>query len=389
MSSTEENKKENRHSKILSWIGTIAGIIGLIVTIIVSVKKNEPKLEYTIVSKVDFFNNSEPVPYIKVFLEDSINVQENHYNITAYSIKVENKGTKHIKYSDYDEGFFGLKVDNGTLLDAPVLLSASDNHIEDIFCIDSMAKGSSEISLPHISLDIDNYYTIKIVLLHNVDSIPLFYPKGKITGQKSIEITEMQKTTTTFWSEVFSGGGAVQIVRLLSYFFLFALIIEVIDLISELKHKKWVQRREMEKESDKKKRENDEMKKREDEIKELTSLIPTVKKEYINNGEDDSLFFLALVFKYDDETEISKKYRKLHQYIMRNKNNFDSEEYKRVKREYDRFNYYIEQKYFILNGDLSITFDKDAKESVIKLFDYLRGKKEDKYKSIDEIIDTK
>ena len=119
MSSTEENKKENRHSTIMSWIGTIAGIIGLIVTIFVSVKKNEPKLEYTIVSKIDFFNNSEPVPYIKVFLADSINVQENNYNITAYNIKVENKGTKHIKYSDYDEGFFGLKVDNGTLLDAP------------------------------------------------------------------------------------------------------------------------------------------------------------------------------------------------------------------------------------------------------------------------------
>lgn len=220
MSSTEGNKKGNKPNKILTWIGTIATVIGLIVTIIVSTKKSYPKLEYDIVSAIDFFNNPESVPYIKMFIEDTIDVQENHYNITAYSIKVENKGTKHIKYSDYDEGFFGLKVDNGSLLDAPVLLSASDTHIEDIFCIDSIAKGSCEINIPHISLDADNYYIIKIVLLHNVDSIPKFYPKGKITGQKSIQINETQKTTTTFWSEVFSGGWPVQIVRLVLYLFL-------------------------------------------------------------------------------------------------------------------------------------------------------------------------
>ena len=74
---------------------------------------------------------------------------------------------------------------------------------------------------------------------------------------------------------------------------------------------------------------------------------------------------------------------------MRNKNSFDNEEYKRVKSEYDRFNYYIEQKFFILNSDLSITFDKDAKKSVIELCDFLRGKKEDTYRSIDEIIDIR
>lgn len=383
MSSTEDNKP----NKILNWIGIVIGVLGLILTVTTLIKKNEPKIEYDIVSAIDLFNNPESAPYIKVYIEDSIDIQENHYNITAYNIKVENKGTKHIKYTDYDEGVFGLKIVNGTLLDSPLLLSASNNHIEDVYCIDSMSKGKSNINLPPISLDINDYYIIKIVLLHNIDSIPKFYPKGKIIGQKSIQINEMKKTTPTIWPEVFGGGWSVQIVRLLFYFLIFAILFGLVDYISELKYKKQIQIREKEKEENKKKREIEEIKKREEEIMGLTSIIPSVKEEYINNGEDISLFFLEMIFKYDDEAEISKKYRKLHQYMMRNKNNYDNEEYKKVKKEYDRFNYYIDRKFFILNSDLTITFDKDAKESVIKLCDFLHGKKEDKYKSIDEIID--
>ena len=265
MTSTLETIKENKSSKILGWCGAIASVLGLLVALYFSlIKKDEPKFEYDIVSAIDFFNNSESVPYIKVFIEDSIDVQENHYNITAYNIKIENKGSKDISYRDYDEGFFGLIINNGTLLDVPLLLSASNNHIEKNFRIDTIAKGTSRIEIPKITLDVEDNYEIKIVLLHDIDSIPEFYPEGKISGQKSIVINETPLSNLTFWSVTLGGNWLVQVVRFLSYFLAGFLLLLGIDFVmNKIDDKKRKQERETFKqqiEEDKKQKETDEKK---------------------------------------------------------------------------------------------------------------------------------
>ena len=370
--------KEKPWGKRISWI---VGIVGLIATIVfgaISLIDKEPKLEYDIISVTDLFNTQEPTSYIKVFIEDSIDVQEKHYNITTYSIKVENIGSKHISYHDYDEGFFGLRIENGTLLENPHLASASSDHIERNFHTDTTAKGHSKIYFPKLSLDIGDNYVVKIVLLRKTDSIPKFYPEGKITGQKCITINYKREAIPSFWSNRLAKS-------CLTIFASLLLAYTIITLISKNQDKKWRQESEMQKIVKKQK----EKQYREDEIKELLHILPSIKEDYINDG-DYKLWKLDWIFRFENESETTEKYRKLYQFITRREKDIDEEDFNRVKEEYDNYNYYIEKCYLILHQDISITYNKEAQESILKLYDFLKEKRkaENTYRSINKILNS-
>ena len=397
MKSTFETVKENTFGKIFTLLGTLIGIIGLLATVFFGLNdtiiKNEPKFEYDIISETDFLNNSESTPYIKVFIEDTIDVQENHYNITAYSIKIENKGKKHISYRDYDEGFFGLKIDKGILLDVPILLSASNESIIKNFHTDTIAKGNSEIEIPKLSLDIGDNYVIKIVLLHNSDSIPKFHREGKIVGQKSIDLNPMQKPTPSFWSMTFEGIWWVQLIRLVSYSILgFALVFALASLVEKIQ------------ENNRKRNNKKAIKEREDEISKL-NIISSIKDEYLENlkkkssswsfdinDRGDIIQTLDFLYIYNEE-RITERYRKMYN-LINHKNVFDKkideEEFDRVKEEYDQYNYFIKKNYLILNKvDNTITFNKNAKKSVTILIEFLKNKRpyeRKHWRSVDEIL---
>jgi hypothetical protein len=378
MKSAFETIKDNGIGKTLGWCGLIVGVLGILVSVYYGrFKKDEPKLEYDIVSATDFFNNSESAPYIKVFIKDTIDVQKNHQNITVYKIKVENKGTKHINNDEYYKGFFGLKIDYGTLLDIPLLLSASDSYIEESFYkdmnIDLYTKTNSIIELPKTILDIDDNYVIKVVLLHDIDSIPKFNAVGKITGQKRIVFNEAQENNHSFWSSTFGGIWSIHFVRFWIYFIIgLALLLFVNYLASKNEEKKV-----------KKKRKNEIITY---ETNTNDSLTSSVKDEYINNGAIaiNSLYSIFM----ENESEITEKYRKMAQYILQRKNNIDIDDFSRVKKEYNMYNDYIRKSFFSLNNDLSIAFNINVKESIIKLNEFLvkKSQEENKLKSVEYIL---
>lgn len=382
------NDKEKPWGKKISWLIGVVGLIATIVFGFISLfDKDEPKLEYDIISATDLFNTPDSASYIKVYIEDSIDVHEKHLNITTYSIRIENKGSKHISYHDYDEGFFGLRIDNGTLLEVPLLISASNDHIEKNFHTDTTSKGRSEINIPKLSLDIKENYVIKIVLLRNIDSIPMFYPEGKIIGQKNIAINQILKSDLSIWKELFDGNWLVQIVRFFSYLTVIMLLLLLIDTIdTAIEKKEYEKRNKQRKEKELKQREKA-IEQKEEEISEISTIIPIVKEEYINNGYA-SISYLDTIYRYNDELKVTEKYRRMSRFIMNEKNNVTEEEYARVKEEFEKYNYYIEKKFFILNEDLSITFNKEAKLSTIELYRFLNDKRQatNRYRTVNEIL---
>lgn len=367
--------KENKSSRIIGWLGLAVAIVGIGITIYYEgIKKEEPHLEYSIIAKTDFFNSTENATYLKVLIDDTINVQKNHLNITTYSIKVENKGSKHINDIDYVKGFFGLKVDNGILLDIPVIISSSDDYLEKSFFVDTNAKGKSVIELPKMTIDKKDNYVIKVVLIHNVDSIPQFHTVGKIIGQKEIEIKETLESDDEL--------KATAIYSILIGFFL-AVLIFYLNMILEdmLSNRKDIRRRE--------KQQKTLWKEHEDEIKDLQNIMPSVKDEYIKNGYW-AIALLELIFSNKEESKTSEEYRKMNRYI-RYKTHAPKEEYDKVKAEYDQYNHYIDEGFFLLNEDFTITYNKDAIDSVKKLYNFLDEKRKTKttpQKSLKEILDT-
>ena len=201
-------------------------LIGIILTLVLGLPaliiKNVPKFEYDILSTTKLFSALVPSSCIKVFIEDSINVQENNYSITIFRIKIKNKGLIHIKDNEYDEDeFFGLKIFGGALLDSPVLVSTSNNHVKSKFQSDKLNhcnKGSSEIKIPPIVLDRGDSYVIEAMILHNEDSIPCLTPQGRIIGQKKdIRITYAEKSIRSLLHLAFDGSWEVQLIRCIPY----------------------------------------------------------------------------------------------------------------------------------------------------------------------------
>lgn len=340
------------------WLLGIIAVVGFGVTIYLGfIKKTAPNLEYDILSETDFFNNSESASYIKIFI-DSLDVQENHLNISTYRIRVGNNGNANVSYYDYDTGSFGLMIINGTLLEPPVLLESSTDYIRAKFADNDSIVKTSFINIPKLALDADDYFIVKLVILHESKDSPEFIPEGKISGQKAIAVNPIQAPQPDFWITTFSGSILVQVVRLFAYLMaaIVALVLTaaIISYISDMVDKK----------------------KRKKLIKNLTkngSISKIVIDEYINNGSD-RIVDLYKVYQ-NSEADITKKYQQARKYIV-SKNGLlkkDRHIYEYNLRKFELYRQMLEDGYMSITDDGKITFNKEKKKSVERIYDILKN----------------
>lgn len=346
------------HSSIwgiaVKWLLGLIAVIGFGVTIYLGfVKKTSPIFEYDILSETDFFNNRESASYIKIFI-DSTDVQESHLNISTYRIQISNKGNDNISYYDYDTGVFGLRIVNGTLLESPVLLESSTDYIKAKFSNDSIIK-TSFINIPKLAIDVDDYFIIKLVILHEVDVAPSFIPIGKISGQKDITVNPIQAPKPNFWITTFSGNIIVQLVRLIGYLIAAIIVlllgVAIVSFVGDIVKKK----------------------KRQRFIKELQSnknISSIVKEAYINYGAS-RIVEIQKVFQCT-ETEITERYKATRYLIDHNSHQKYSRLTMHTLNQAELYRHMLEDGYMFLNVEGNISYNKEAKASVKKLYDLLK-----------------
>lgn len=358
MSSNIREFRETRWGKIsrsISWVVTILSL-GLSVYL-GFFKKNEPKFEYDIVSSTTFINNKETTAYLKILI-DTLDVQENHLNISALNIKVENKGSKNISYYDYDKGFFGLRIINGTLLEPPTIINASNDNILNHFLQKDSIQDACSIEVPVVALDVDDYYVMRIIVLHDADAVPSFQTKGKIVGQKDILVNNIQSPAPDIWSIAFGGNWLVQVVRIIAYFIAIIVVLGIVILISDLI------------ETIKEKRRRKQVLKAVSQKK----IQQFVKDDYYEKGPA----FIEQVLEIYNRTEANatKKYVASKDFVNRKKivGNYKRDSY---YAHYSRYNFYsklIEKGYLDLKDENTIEFNKAAQHSVQVLFDAIKRK---------------
>ena len=340
----------------MAYAGWIIGIASLLLGIYSGfIKKDEPKLEYDVVSATRFINDSETPANLKILI-DSLDVQENHLNISAFNVKVENKGSAHIRYDDYDQGFFGLKIQNGHLLEPPSLVQASNKSIKGGFSKVDSLKSLTMVEVPTLSLDVDDYYIMRIVIIHNTDSIPKFTPEGKIIGQKAITLKTLENPAPGFWEIAFGGSFLVQIVRLFAYIGGVIILIVIIVAISS----------KIEDIQDKCKRENLLY-----EVSQLDGIAPFVKEEFIKSG-GRGIEELNEVYN-TKESALTTKYKKSMTFINSNRalESNNREAVMMHTRRYNKIKGLIDKGYLIIGADDAITYNTEAKESVQVIYKML------------------
>ena len=339
---------------VAKWVIALTTVLGFCLAAIGLFLRYRPKFEYEIISKTDFLNSDESFSGLRVYL-DSIDIQQTHLNISVFLVKIENKGSSPIRYVDYDEGGFGLRLKDGRLIDPPMIVGASTEHLTIRFQED-VSSNDSTIFIPRLPLDEGDFFTIKTTVLHQESSSPSFSAFGKVSGQKSIQINDVYDANPSLIKSVFKGDFLVQIIRGLLYFLIVCCVLFIIaglvnivkDLSRNGKRKQYIMG-----------------------IWEDSDLDNTVKDDFITFGgvfiEDLHLFY------WYGEAEATYKYLKAMSAVSNADSSAEidlqSVSLKNGKYLIRDLRHYAKKGYISIKEDGTIVFDQKKKESVNYLYD--------------------
>jgi hypothetical protein len=184
----EKNKEESKPKlwKTLNfWFGII-GIIGFLFSIFTYIYTAKPDLKYNLLANTSVLDVKEAVNKLSVTY-DSINILESNQNISIILLEIKNEGDKNITLNDFDQrSQFGIKIIGGRLLKKPELITSSDNdYFKDVI----LNYSKDDVKFKYKLIDTDQYFRIKLLVLHPKKNIPIVKPIGKISGMNKIDVT--------------------------------------------------------------------------------------------------------------------------------------------------------------------------------------------------------
>ena len=289
----------------VSIIGLIAAIIA-IYTFFFQDKSNE--LDFEIITNTNVLDINADITKLDITY-DGTSLKANNENLRLYNIRIKNIGKESILKTFYDDNDpLGLIVKNGRFVEKPELISTSNDYLKENLKITSDSTG--KIKFNNVILEPNEFFTIKLLVLHPIHVNPEIIPKGKIAGIKYLTlISQLQqiKEDKPFLIETFGGNIFSQLLRALAYSLVVLLIVfatvGVSNYYSDYKEK--VTRAKT--------------------VKEFKSL-----DTYTYNGldevlftqflKDGSRFYNRYIDLLSDETELNKQYSNWISYINSKKN---------------------------------------------------------------------
>jgi len=214
--------KKNEESLPTALIGIFLTVLGIGLSLYLSLLTTAPKITYLIESKKDLIERGNTPKKLGVFFEGTDVIQQKK-NIRIYTIKMSNDGSKDLLQDHYDSNLpWGLSVHDGVILEIRPVESSSSYIYENIKPRSDVGR---EVMLNKIIFERGNYYLFDLMVLHDIKAEPTLTPLGKIAGQKKIEIvTEENATNTGF----FNWLKRINIIAKTLLFFLFFILSGVV-----------------------------------------------------------------------------------------------------------------------------------------------------------------
>lgn len=164
-------------------------------------------IDFIIENNTEVFDVKEPIANLEV-IYDGNKLLKFGKELKLLSIRVENTGNVNINEKDYySKSDFGFKISPADILQHP---KVTDNNIQDVEIKLSYIDSQDVILLPKIPMDVDDFYTIKVLYLAESSNISIL-PQGKISGVRNIPvINEVKKEKNDIqslsWAEYFVFG---------------------------------------------------------------------------------------------------------------------------------------------------------------------------------------
>lgn len=206
--------------------GLLFGLLGVYTDFF---RSTNPQIQFDILSNATVVDLKENIGKIDI-LYDSISILSKKQTLSLITVKITNNGNSDVLKNFYDLHFpLGFNVDKGIILEKPTLIQSSSEYIGKSIGLTS--KNQNEINFTDFIFEKDEFFVLKILVLHTTDKKPEIIPHGKIAGVKKINITKsyLSKEAKTFWEKVFDGSVLIHVTRFFTY--LFSLIVFILAIL--------------------------------------------------------------------------------------------------------------------------------------------------------------
>ncbi|EJB5271722.1 hypothetical protein MW651_004458 [Vibrio vulnificus] len=227
MSSLEKLLKHER-AVPYTFISTIFGVAGFVLAIYFSMfYEKSPKLDIELMSQFSALDIKESVDSLDVIYDNnSLNAQG--MSLSVIELKVTNSGTAPILRSYYDpKSRAGFKINQGVIPEPPLVMASKTPYAHNDITIEKPNENS--ILLPHIVLNPKDYYTIKVIVLHDSSKKPIVSSFGVIAGSPKIAVLPnlVNEDNRTLLGQFFDGS----IIMNLSRFFILGFLFFVVFIL--------------------------------------------------------------------------------------------------------------------------------------------------------------
>lgn len=230
--------KENTFEKYLDnyaskTIITLFGLVAAFVTIYAFLQEKSVDLRYEVIANTNVLDFNADISKLEV-LYDSTSLKKTGQNLRIYTVKVVNNGKENIIKEFYDENEpVGIKITSGKIIERPEIIQSSNDYLKRN--VKFIQNESGGFLFSNVIIESGEYFTIKLLVLHNNNNIPNIKSYGKIAGQQKIDVVNAVdvKEEMTFLKKVYYGNIWAQLLRLISYFIIGILIIAVFALTSQ------------------------------------------------------------------------------------------------------------------------------------------------------------
>lgn len=213
---------------------TLLGIAGAVVTIYTAFFQEETvNVQYVITANANVLDINANISKLDI-IYDSTSLKQKNENLKILNIKVINTGEADVLKNYFDENEpLGFEISNGEIIEQPELIETSSDYISKNLKI--RYPNHKQAIFSQVILESEEYFVVKVLILHKNEETPEVLPIGKIAGQKEIGIINASevKEERPFLVETFFGNIWIQIVRLIAYFIFIVILVIIMISVSE------------------------------------------------------------------------------------------------------------------------------------------------------------
>lgn len=223
---------ENKYSwSMLGFV--IALIFGSITIYTEFIKENKPNLHFIEKTNNTVFDIKEKVGELEILYQGE-SLKKKNKDLKIITIEVKNIGDDVILQDFYDDdNLLGFKIKNGKMADMPIVTETSNTYLKSALKVNKISD--KKVQFNKVIIEANEYFRIKLLILHEISKTPKIIPIGKIANIKEITITKdnVSENKDSLIMLSIKGDFYVQIIRLTIYGILTLLFVVMFIILEE------------------------------------------------------------------------------------------------------------------------------------------------------------